>query len=107
MLRLRSRGGAVISTKWPPSHVEYIVKQSRHMETVHIVLDKSLLQATDRAARRMKQNRSALVREALREHLKRLEVGVSEARDRDGYASQPQTRDDSSLWEGEASSSAE
>ena len=44
------------------------------METIQIVLDKDLLQATDRAVRRMKCNRSALVREALREHLKRLEV---------------------------------
>jgi metal-responsive CopG/Arc/MetJ family transcriptional regulator len=52
------------------------------METIQIVLDKSLLQATDRAARRMKRNRSALVREALREHLKRLEVRSSEERDR-------------------------
>ena len=40
------------------------------METIQIVLDKGLLQATDRAARRMKRNRSALVREALREHLR-------------------------------------
>ena len=46
------------------------------METIQIVLDKGLLQATDRAARRMKRNRSALVREALREHLERLEVRV-------------------------------
>jgi predicted transcriptional regulator len=60
------------------------------METVQIVLDKSLLQATDQAARRTKQNRSALVREALREHLKRLEVRASEERDRKGYARQPQ-----------------
>jgi metal-responsive CopG/Arc/MetJ family transcriptional regulator len=40
------------------------------METIQIVLDKNLLEATDRAARRMKRNRSALVREAPREHLK-------------------------------------
>jgi metal-responsive CopG/Arc/MetJ family transcriptional regulator len=39
------------------------------METIQIVLDKNLLQATDQAARRTKQNRSALVREALRKHL--------------------------------------
>jgi metal-responsive CopG/Arc/MetJ family transcriptional regulator len=78
------------------------VERGRHMETVQIVLDKGLLQATDRAARRMKRNRSAFVREALREHLKRLEVRTSEERDREGYSRQPQTRDDASLWEGEA-----
>jgi len=72
------------------------------METVQIVLDKSLLQATDRAARRMKRNRSALVREALREHLKRLEVRSSEERDRAGYSRQPQVRDESAVWEAEA-----
>jgi metal-responsive CopG/Arc/MetJ family transcriptional regulator len=77
------------------------------METVQIVLDKGLLQATDRAARRMKRNRSALVREALREHLKRLEVRSNEERDREGYSRQPQTRDESPLWEAEAAWPAE
>ena len=77
------------------------------METVQIVLEKSLLQATDQAARRSKQNRSALVREALREHLKRLEVRASEERDRKGYARHPQTRDESRLWEAEAAWPAE
>ena len=77
------------------------------METVQVVLDKSLLLATDRAARRMKQNRSALVREALREHLKRLEVRSSEQRDRAGYARQPQSRQESDSWEAEAAWPAE
>ncbi len=77
------------------------------METVQIVLDKSLLQATDRAARRLKLNRSALVREALREHLKMLEVRTSEERDRGGYAKRPQACDESTLWEAEAAWPAE
>jgi len=77
------------------------------METVQIVLDEGLLQATDRAARRLKLNRSALVREALREHLKRLEVRTSEERDREGYAKQPQTCDEIPLWEGKAAWPAE
>jgi Arc/MetJ-type ribon-helix-helix transcriptional regulator len=55
----------------------------------------------------MKWNRSALVREALREHLKRLEVRACEERDRDGYAKQPQARDESALWEAEAAWPAE
>ena len=54
------------------------------METVQIVLDKSLLLAADRAARRTQQNRSALIRQALREHLRRLEVAAQEERDRQG-----------------------
>jgi metal-responsive CopG/Arc/MetJ family transcriptional regulator len=83
------------------------VEQSPHMETIQIVLDKDLLQATDRAARRMKRNRSALVREALREYLKRLEVRSNEERDRQGYEKQAQDRDGSALWEGEAAWPAE
>jgi metal-responsive CopG/Arc/MetJ family transcriptional regulator len=75
------------------------------MEIVQIVLDKSLLQAADRAARRGKQNRSALVREALREHLQRLDLLAREDRDRLGYARQPQ--EESSQWEAEAAWPAE
>ena len=72
------------------------------METVQIVIDKKLLQATDRAARRTKRNRSALVRDALREHLQKLETLALEERDRLGYSAQGATRPDSRLWEAEA-----
>ena len=72
------------------------------METIQVVLDKKLLQATDKAARRTKLNRSALVREALREHLRRLEVRALEERDREGYLKQPQSLDEVRLWEAEA-----
>jgi metal-responsive CopG/Arc/MetJ family transcriptional regulator len=60
------------------------------------------LQAADRAARRTKRNRSALVREALREHLQRLEVRAQKERDRAGYVKRPPTQDESRLWEAEA-----
>jgi len=72
------------------------------METVQIVLDKKLLQATDKAARRTKRNRSALVRDALREHLRRLEVRAMEEDDRAGYSGKRQARDHSQDWEAEA-----
>ena len=72
------------------------------METVQIVLDEELLRAADRAARQTKRNRSALVRDALREHLRSLEVRAREERDREGYARQPQARDESLVWETEA-----
>jgi metal-responsive CopG/Arc/MetJ family transcriptional regulator len=77
------------------------------METVQIVLDKKLLQATDRAARRTKQNRSALVREALREHLQRLEVSALEERDRQGYSKLAEAAGEGQLWEAEAAWPAE
>jgi metal-responsive CopG/Arc/MetJ family transcriptional regulator len=73
------------------------------METIQVVLDKKLLQATDRAARHTKQNRSALVRDALREHLRLLERRVLEDRDREGYSRQSQRHDESLAWEAEAS----
>lgn len=72
------------------------------METIQVVLDKKLLQATDKAARRTKLNRSALVREALREHLRRLEVHALEERDREGYLKFPQSLDEVRLWEAQA-----
>jgi metal-responsive CopG/Arc/MetJ family transcriptional regulator len=72
------------------------------METVQIVLDKKLLQAVDQAARRTKRNRSALVRDALREHLRKLEAQAREERDRAGYTKQPQSHHESHVWEAEA-----
>ena len=77
------------------------------METIQVVLDKKLLQATDQAARRTKRNRSALVRQALREHLRRLEVRAKEGRDREGYLKQTDTADESLTWEAEAAWPAE
>ena len=77
------------------------------METVQIVLDETLLRETDKAARKAKRNRSALVRDALREHLCRLEVRANEKRDREGYARQKQPRRESRAWEAEAAWPAE
>jgi metal-responsive CopG/Arc/MetJ family transcriptional regulator len=68
------------------------------METIQVVLDKKLLVATDRAARKLKANRSALVREALREHLRRFEIKAKEDRDREAYLKHPQDEDEAQLW---------
>jgi len=72
------------------------------METIQIVLDKELLKAADRAARHTRQNRSALVRDALREHIRLLATRVLEQRDREGYSRQPQEHGESLPWEAEA-----
>ena len=69
------------------------------METIRLVLDAKLLKAADLAARRQKLNRSALIRQALREHLRRLNTLNLEAIDRRGYAIQPQLVEESSTWE--------
>jgi metal-responsive CopG/Arc/MetJ family transcriptional regulator len=72
------------------------------METIRVVLDKRLLRAVDRAARRRKLSRSALAREALLEHIRRLEIITAEGRERRGYARQPQSLDEVLDWEREA-----
>jgi metal-responsive CopG/Arc/MetJ family transcriptional regulator len=69
------------------------------METIQVVLDTKLLKATDFAAKRQKVNRSALVREALRQHLKRLHELELEERDRRGYLAQPQREEEFRVWE--------
>jgi hypothetical protein len=63
---------------------------------------RKLLQAPGRAARRAKQNRSALIRDALRAHLPNLELRMLAQRDRQGYSARPQTAHESGLWETEA-----
>jgi metal-responsive CopG/Arc/MetJ family transcriptional regulator len=50
----------------------------------------------------LKRNRSALVRDALRAHLRRLEIRAQEERDRAGYLAKPQTPDEVHMWEGVA-----
>lgn len=77
------------------------------METIQIVLDKKLLDAADQAARRTKRNRSALVRDALREHLPKLELRAKELRDREGYARVPVKDHEWQVWEAEAEWPAE
>ena len=70
------------------------------METIQIVVDKELLQAADRAARRRRVNRSALVRDALRAYLRRLAVDERERRDRAGYVARPDS--EFAVWDGVA-----
>jgi metal-responsive CopG/Arc/MetJ family transcriptional regulator len=72
------------------------------MQIVQIVLDKKLLQAADQAAKRTGRNRSALVRDALREHLRQLQLQASEERDRQGYSRHAQTATEAGSWEAEA-----
>jgi metal-responsive CopG/Arc/MetJ family transcriptional regulator len=72
------------------------------MEIIQVVLDKNLLQATDRVARQMKRDRSALVRDALRSHLRGLESRALEQRDREGCSRRPQAGDEWAVWEREA-----
>lgn len=73
------------------------------METIQVVLDSELLQAANSAAKRARVNRSSLIRQALREHLKRLRTREIEARDGRGYRQRPQSADEVGRWEEVAS----
>ena len=72
------------------------------METIQVVLDSKLLRATEIAARRTKLNRSALIREALRAHLRSLDIRERELRDRKGYEATSRGSNNLSSWEAEA-----
>ena len=69
------------------------------METIQVVLDTKLLKAADLAAKRQKMNRSALIRDALQQHLKRLRDLQLEEQDRRGYLAQPQREEEFRIWE--------
>jgi metal-responsive CopG/Arc/MetJ family transcriptional regulator len=72
------------------------------METIQVVLDSKLLRATEAAARRTKLNRSALIREAIRAHLKKLELQELERRDQEGYQASSADSGQLSGWESKA-----
>ena len=82
--------------------MEYTVVHTPHMQIVQVVLDKKLLRAADQAAKRTRRNRSALMRDALREHLRRLALRAGEERDRQGYSRYPQADVEAQGWEAEA-----
>jgi metal-responsive CopG/Arc/MetJ family transcriptional regulator len=69
------------------------------METIQLVLAAKLLKAINLAAKRQKVNRSALIRDALQQHLKRLHKLELEAQDRRGYLAQPQREQEFQIWE--------
>jgi metal-responsive CopG/Arc/MetJ family transcriptional regulator len=77
------------------------------MRVIQIVIDNELLDAVDHAAQQSKQNRSELMRDAVREHLNRLDRCAKEQRDREGYLLQTHSRGESQTWESEAAWPAE
>jgi len=66
---------------------------------IQVVLDAKLLKAADAAAKERKVNRSALIRQALQQHLKRMRELELEERDRRGYLAQPQREEEFRVWE--------
>ena len=69
------------------------------METIQVVMEGGLLKAADQAARRLKVNRSALIRDAVREHLKRLHYRELERKEREAYERIPDDPAEFAVWD--------
>jgi metal-responsive CopG/Arc/MetJ family transcriptional regulator len=69
------------------------------METIQVVMEAELVKAADTAARRLKVNRSVLIRGALREHLKRLRHRELERQEREGYERIPDDPAEFAVWD--------
>lgn len=69
------------------------------METIQVVMEGGLVKAADRAARRLKLNRSALIRDAVREHLKRLHYRELERKEREAYERTPDDPAQFAVWD--------
>lgn len=68
------------------------------MKNIQVVLDEPLLRATDREARRARVNRSALIREAIREHLRRRRLAEEEEKERRAFREQPIAEEELAPW---------
>lgn len=69
------------------------------METIQVVLEAALLKATDQAARRLKLNRSAFIRQAVAAHLRALRAGQMEESDRRGHERVGDSADALAAWD--------
>lgn len=68
------------------------------METIQVLLDKPLLLAANRVAKKAKVNRSVLIRMALREYLKRRHHEELVARERRSYLEHPDSPAEAEAW---------
>ena len=71
------------------------------MKTVQMTLDEDLVDAVDKAAKRIGTTRSAFAREALRVALGKVQMKELERKHRDGYKRKPVGKGEFSVWEEE------
>ena len=69
------------------------------METIQVVIEPGLLKAANRAARELKVDRSALIRDAVREHLDRLHTRELELQERRAYEHLPDDPRELAVWD--------
>jgi metal-responsive CopG/Arc/MetJ family transcriptional regulator len=71
------------------------------MKTVQMTLDEDLVEAVDKAARRLGTTRSGFTRDALRQALARLREEQLERKHRTGYERRPVKPEEFDVWESE------
>lgn len=71
------------------------------MKTVQMTLDEGLVDAVDKAAKRIGTTRSAFAREALRAALGKIRMKEMERKHREGYRRKPVGEGEFSVWEEE------
>lgn len=71
------------------------------MKAVQMTLDEDLVDAVDKAAKRIGTTRSAFAREALRAALGNVQMKEMERKHREGYRRQPVGKEEFSVWEEE------
>ena len=71
------------------------------MKTVQMTLDKELVTAVDKVAKRIGTTRSAFTRDALRSALGRIRVKELERKQRAGYRRKPVKKGEFDIWQDE------
>jgi metal-responsive CopG/Arc/MetJ family transcriptional regulator len=71
------------------------------MRTIQMTIDEDLVKAVDRVSKQLNTSRSAFTRKALRDALARYGHEKMERNHRRGYARQPVTANEFSVWETE------
>jgi len=71
------------------------------MKTVQVSLDEELLEKVDQVVRQRGTTRSAFTRKALQEAINRYNIHQLELKHREGYKSNPVSKNEFSVWEDE------
>ena len=71
------------------------------MKTIQMTLDDELVNAVDKIVKRLKTNRSAFARHALREAIAKENINRLEVKHKRGYQNKPVNKTEFSVWESE------
>ena len=71
------------------------------MKTIQMTLDDELVNAVDKIVKRLKTNRSAFARHALREAIAKENINRLEIKHKRGYQNKPVNKTEFSVWKSE------